>query len=96
MDFDAGAANGGVEVGGGGVVAERDRQVLELLLERCGGVVTDSGDAASVEVDGGEGLEDIVELVGSEREVDGGVAADVPGVLEKAYAVFVEGNVGDR
>ncbi len=95
VDFDAGAADGGVEVGGGGVVVEREGQGFELLVERRGGVVAGAGDAAAVEVDGGEGLEDVVELAGGEVDGDGGVAGDAAGVLEEADAVFVEGDAGD-
>ncbi len=57
-----GSADGGVEVGGGWVFAESEGQGLELLLERSGGVVACAGDASAVEVNGGEGLENIVEL----------------------------------
>ncbi len=94
-DFDAGAADGGVEVGGGGVVVEGEREGFELLVERRGGVVAGAGDAAAVEVDGGEGLENVVELAAGEVDGDGGVAGDVAGVLEEADAVFVEGDAGD-
>ena len=95
VDFDAGAADGVVEVGGGGVFAEGEREGFELLLERRGGVVAGAGDAAAVEVDGGEGLEDVVELRGGEVDGDVCVAGDVAGVLEEADAVFVERDAGD-
>ena len=94
-DFDVRSAEGGVEVGGCGVFAEREWEGFELLIEGRGGVVTCAGDAASVEVDGGEGLEDVVELRGGEVDGDGLVAGDVARVLEEAYAVFVEGYSGD-
>ena len=95
VDLDARAADGGVEVGGGGVFAEGEGEGFELLLERRGGVVAGAGDAAAVEVDGGEGLEDVVELGGGEVDGDVGVAGDVAGVLEEADAVFVERDAGD-
>ena len=95
MDFDAGAADGAVEVGGGGVFAEAEGEGFELLVEGGGGVVAGAGDAAAVEVDGGEGLEDVVELAAGEGEGDGGVAGDLAGVLEEADAVFVERDAGD-
>ena len=95
VDLDAGAADGAVEVGGSGVFAEAEGESFELLVEGCGGVVAGAGDAAAVEVDGGEGLEDVVELAAGEGEGDGGVAGDGAGVLEEAYAVFVEGDAGD-
>ena len=78
-----------------GSVAEGEGERLELLLERRGGVVAGAGDAAAVEVDGGEGLEDVVELGGGEVDGDGLVAGDAAGVLEEADAVFVEGDAGD-
>jgi hypothetical protein len=89
------AANGGVEVGDAGVFGEREGERFKLLLERSGGVVASAGDAASVEVDGGEGLEDVVELGGGEVDGDGLIAGDGACVLEEAYAVFVEGHAGD-
>lgn len=66
-----------------------------MLLEWCGGVVACSGDAAAVEIDGGEGLEDVVELRGGEVDGDGLVAGDGAGVLEEADAVFVESDASD-
>ena len=78
-----------------GSPVEVEREGLELLVERRGGVVAGAGDAAAVEVDGGEGLEDVVELGGGEVDGDGLVAGDAAGVLEEAYAVFVEGDAGD-
>ncbi len=90
-----GSADGGVEIGCGGVIAEGEGKGFELLLQGCRGVVAGSGDAAAVEVDGGEGLEDVVELGGGEVDGDGLVAGDVARVLEEAYAVLVEGYSGD-
>ena len=69
VDFYAGAFDGLVEVGGGGVFGECEREGLELLREGRGGVVGGSGDAAAVEVDGGERLEDIVELGGEAKSM---------------------------
>ena len=89
------STDGGVEVGGGGVFAEGQREGFELLLERGGGVVAGSGDAASIEVDGGEGLEDVVELRGGEVNGDGLIAGDAAGVLKEADTVFVESDAGD-
>lgn len=94
-DLDVCSAEGGVEIGGGGVFAEREREGFELLIEGRGGVVACAGDASAVEVDGSEGLEDVVELSGGEVDGDGLIAGDVAGVLEEAYAVFVEGYAGD-
>ena len=95
MDLDARAADGVVEVDGGGVFAEAERQGLELLLQRRGGVVARAGDAAAAEVDGGERLQDVVQLCGGEVNGDGLVAGDAAGVLEEADAVFVERDAGD-
>ena len=101
-DADAGAADGYacaadgvVEVDVGGVVGEAEGEGFELLLERRGGVVAGAGDTAAVEVDGGEGLQDVVELGAGEVDGDGLVAGDVAGVLEEADAVFVESYAGD-
>ncbi len=90
-----GSAECGVEVGGGGVLVESEWEGLELLLEGRGGVVAGSGDAAAVEVDGGEGLEDVVELSSGEVDGDGLVAGDAAGVFKEADAVLVEGDAGD-
>ena len=48
VDLHARAADGVVEVDGGGVFAEAEGQGLELLLERRGGVVASAGDAPAV------------------------------------------------
>jgi hypothetical protein len=90
-----GSADGGVEVGGGGIFTESERECFELLIEGRGGVVACAGDAATVEVDGGEGLEDVVKLSGGEVDGDGLVAGDVARVLEEAYAAFVKGDSSD-
>ena len=94
-DGDARAADGVVEIDVRGVARKVERQGFELLVERRGGVVAGARDAAAVEVDGGEGLEDVVELGGGEVDGDGLVAGDAARVLEEADAVFVEGDVGD-
>ena len=47
------------------------------------------------EVDGGERLEDVVELRGGEVDGDGLVAGDAAGVLEEADAILVERDPGD-
>ena len=94
VDLDTGAPQGGEEAGVGGLCGQAEGEGCELLVERRGGVVVGARDAAAVKVDGGEGLEDVVELGAGEGEGDGGVAGDGAGVLEEADAVFVEGDVG--
>ena len=94
-DFDARAAQGSIEVFGRGLVVEPQRDVLELLFERRGGVVADAGDAASAEVERGEGLERVVELRGGEVNGDGLIAGDAARVLEVADAILVENDAAD-
>ena len=94
VHLDAGAADGAVEVRCGRVFAQRERQVLELLIERRCRVVAGTRNAAAIEVDGSERLEDIVELAAGEGERYGGIAGNGSGVLEEAYAVFVERDAG--
>ena len=95
-DLNAGTAQGAEEILLCGLLAEGEGKGAKLLVERCGGVIAGAGDAAAAEVDGGEGLKDVVELGGGEVEGDGLVAGDMAGVLEEADAVLVEGDVGDR
>ena len=95
VDLDAGTADAVVDVDGGGGFAEGEGKKFELLLEGRGGVIGGSGDAAAAEIDGGKGLEDVVELGAGDVNADSLVAGDLPGVLEEADAVLVEGDAGD-
>ena len=94
-DLHAGSADRVIEVDVGGIGREGEGESFELLVEGRGGVVAGSGDAASGEVESGEGLEDVVELGRGEVDGDGLVSGDAAGVLEEADAVFVEGDAGD-
>ena len=94
-DLDAGTAQGVVEVLLGGLFAEGEREGVELLGQGRGGVVVGAGDVTATEVYGGEGLEDVVQLGRGEVEADGLIAGDAAFVLEEAYPIFVERDVGD-
>jgi hypothetical protein len=48
-------------------------------------------ESGSFAVDGGEGLQEVVELGGGEGDGDGLAADDAAGVLEEADAVLAEG-----
>ena len=93
--FDALAAEGLEELGGGGVFVHAEGKGFELLGEGGGGVVVDAGDAAATLVEDGEGLEDVVELGGGEVDGDALVAGDGADVFEVADAVLVEDNLAD-
>ena len=88
--LDARTAERSIEVGGGGFVSEAERDVFELLVEGRAGVVIHAGDAAASEVEGGEGLEGVVELRRSEIDGDGLGPSHSAGVLEIPDAVLVE------
>jgi hypothetical protein len=94
-DFDALAAQGLKELGGGGVITHAQRKGFELLGERGGGVVIDSGYAAAAFVKDGKGLEDVVELGRGEVDGDALVVGDGAGVFKVADAVFVEDDLAD-
>ena len=73
-----------------GFFFEREAESAEAFAERSFGIVVDAGDAAAVEIEDGEGLENVVELAAGEIDADGFVAANVADVLEVADAGFVE------
>ena len=94
-DFETGAAESAVELGEVGFFFEREAESADALAERGFGIVVDAGDAAAVEIEDGEGLEDVVELAAGEIDADGCVAVDVAEVLEVADAGFVEDDAAD-
>ena len=61
----------------------------QLLIDRGDRVVADVGDRAAVEIEGGQRLQDVVQL--SRRELDGdvGVAGDGTDVLEVTDAALI-------
>ena len=89
------AAEGAVEFREIGFFFERETKSAEAFAERSFGIVVDSGDAAAVEIEDGERLENVVELAAGEIDADGFVAADVAEVLEVADAGLVEDDAAD-
>ena len=90
-----GAAESAIEFREVGFFFEREAESAEAFAERSFGIVVDSGDAAAVEIEDGERLENVVELTAGEIDADGFVAADVAEVLEIADAGFVEDDAAD-
>jgi hypothetical protein len=93
--LETGAAESAVKFREIGFFFEREAECAEAFAERSFGVVVDAGDAAAIEIENGEGLENVVELPAGEIDADGFVAADVAEVLEVADAGFVEDNAAD-
>ena len=89
------AAEGTIKFREIGFFFQREAESAEAFAERGFGIVVDAGDAAAVEIEDGERLENVVELAAGEIDADGFVAADVAEVLEVADAGFVEDDAAD-
>ena len=94
-NLETGAAESAIKFREIGFFFEREAEGAEAFAERGFGIVVDAGDAAAVEIEDGEGLENVVELAAGEIDADGFVAADVAEVLEVADAGFVEDDAAD-
>ena len=90
-----GAAEGAIKFREVGFFFEREAKSAEAFAEWSLGIVVDAGDAAAVEIEDGERLENVVELAAGEIDADGFVAADVAEVLEVADAGLVEDDAAD-
>ena len=90
-----GAAKSAIKFREIGFFFERETESAETFAERSFGIVVDAGDAAAVEIEDGERLENVVELAAGEIDADGFVAADVAEVLEVADAGLVEDDAAD-
>ena len=72
------------------ILAQRQRQRLQLFLQRRGRVVPRARDPPAVQVDRRQRLQHVVQLRGGEVNRHGLVARHAPRVLEKSHAVLVQ------
>ena len=100
-DFDASAAEGAEKFGLGWFFAESEAKCGQAAGQRGFGIVINAGDAATGQVEHGEGIQDVVELGAGEVNVDVLAAVDGAEMLKKADAVLVKddaanGELGGR
>ncbi len=94
--FHAGSPHGAEEIGEGAFVADREAEFVELAVGRERGVVADGGDAAAVQVEDSEGLENVVELAGGEGDGDVLLALYGAPMIEVPNSVLIENYSFDR
>ena len=73
-----------------GFVAGWQAQIAQLAIQRSRGSIRHAGDAASVEIQHRERLENVVELAGCEGNRDVLVAANLAQMLEVPDAVLIK------
>ncbi len=96
MNFDACATQRGEEIDLGQLLTEGQTQCLQTFVEGRDRVVADARDVAIAKIHGSQGLQNIVELAGSEINGQILIAMDAGRMLEVPDTILVEHDTPNR